>query len=242
MAAPTPRRARVWARRPPASRMSRSRGVSTQRAWMRRPRRLRPRRSAVAGGQRGAEVVEPQPVVALRSRRSPPGRRTRAARTPQLIRLARWMRAKLLASTAAHARGTCGPTRRRLARGALAVGLAAHDDAAPAARARATNSASTFRKHELRDGRHVGAEHEDRGAGGRDVVGRDLVAELDQHRRSSVSSTGRARRGTALDVGPLHDGRVLRRRGPAGRGRRSRRRSEAGKITLGRARRACADR
>ncbi len=87
----------------------------------------------------------------------------------------------------------------------------------PAALARATNVGVDVPEAELRDGGHVGAEHEHRGAGRRDVVGRDLVAELDQDRRAQASRARLARAGTVLDV------RALDHAGARGVGRRRRR-------------------
>ena len=91
---------------------------------------------------------------------------------------------------------------RRLARGALAVVLAPHDDA-HARRLRALDERGIdVPEAELRDGGHVGAEHEALGAGRRDVVRRDLVAEHDQDRRGQALGQG-CPRGTSLMFGPL---------------------------------------
>ena len=93
----------------------------------------------------------------------------------------------------------------------------------PAARARATNVRIHVPEAELGDaparwsGTPATAVPD-----GRDVVGGDLVAELEQHRARSTRSSGGRPRGTGLMFGPLDDldrGR-LRRRQRAGRGRR----------------------
>ncbi len=94
--------------------------------------------------------------------------------------------------------------RRRLARRALTPVLAADQDAA-ARRLRAADEVGVdVAEGELGDGRHVGPEHQHRGAGGRDVVGGDLVAELQEHRRLERLRNRFAER-NRLDVGPAHD-------------------------------------
>ena len=97
------------------------------------------KRGAAPGvGDRDRSTRPPAPARSpsrrRRSSRSRPSQCRRSSKTsgtrPQLMRLARWIRANDLAMTARTPR-CMGPMDRRLARRALAVRLAAHDDAAP---------------------------------------------------------------------------------------------------------------
>ena len=155
-----PGSAAVWARRPPARRMSRSRGVSTH-------ARGSARRSACSS------TVTPRPAAERRRavRRGAACRRARCRPRSAGSSNSSGDDAPVDEVGAVDAREALGDHRahaevqrrehRRLARGALAVDLAAHDDAARRrpSRGRRT-SASTFLKRELGDGGHVGAEHQ----------------------------------------------------------------------------------
>src|SRR2546429_553388 len=133
----------------------------------------------VAGGERGAQAVEAQPVtlfervvggpIVEREWHDPPVDQVRPVDPRERLGEHR-------AHAEVHRAGRGG-----LARGALAVELARDDDPAPC-RLRASDELRVdVLEGELGDRRDVGAEDEHRGAGGGDVVGRYLIAQLQQH-------------------------------------------------------------
>src|SRR5262249_36113677 len=110
---------------------------------------------------------------------------------PQLIRLARWMRAKLLTITTRTPRCS-GAVTAASREGAVAVPPPAPRVARPR-RPRARHEIRVrILERELGDSRHVGAEDGGRRTRRRNVVGRHLVAELDEHGSAQCRVDGTA--------------------------------------------------
>src|SRR3989442_6030968 len=91
-----------------------------------------------------------------------------------------------------------------LAGGALAVELPGHDDAPPGGLGAGHELRVDILEAELRDGRDVRAEDQDARPRRGDVVGRDLVAELQQYGRLQRLGDGLAER-DRLDVRAARD-------------------------------------
>src|SRR5205814_1622883 len=134
----------VWARMPPARRMSRSRGVITHEAVKRALVRALTTVTLVPAASDAR-----RPSKTRRSSRSIPsqaaGSSNTSGTTPQLMRFARWMRAKDLASTTRTPRniGAMAATSREEPWPYVSP---ATSTPRPAALARATNSSSTYLK------------------------------------------------------------------------------------------------